>query len=464
MINRKEKGLQVGTLLQLVTGVVLLFLLTSFTLSFGQSPIPFSKYDGTTLDISTAVEIALANNPNLTITRARVAQAEEQLKEMRSLLYPTLSLSASYERIEETAGAGASQFRSSDTDVAAGQIEARYVISLKGSRKAAIDEAKKEAIAVTLDEKQVLNLLVHQVKAAYYSILLAREAIEIEKQSLAFSKLQMDQAEARLEAGLGLKTDLLTFSVRVSENQTKLQETSNASRLSLTALSELLAMYVSNDVVLVFPVLSDNPLEKLSKDQLIQDAFKGRPDLAALEKRVGAAREAVTVKKAALLPRVELFANYGFTKESNLSITEDDDEAAMGVIMSMDLFDGGANRSKVQKSKERVSELEGELNKARLTILRQIEDILNNIADTKSRLATNGETIILAEENLELRTVRYEAGVGTILEVTEGEVQLSRARLTELQAKIDLLTARSKLNEVVGVMGFQNPQYTPISR
>lgn len=453
MSHRKEKSLHVGKRLRLIIGIVLLLLVTSVRLSFAQPPIPFSKYDGTTLDIYIAVEIALENNPDFIITRARVAQAEEQLKEMRSLIYPTLSLSASYERTEEVAGA--SQFKSSNTDVAAGQIEARYVISLKGSRKAAIDEAKKEAIAVTLDEKQVQNMLVHQVRTAYYSILLAREAIEIEKQSLAFSRLQMDQADARLEAGLGLKTDLLTFSVRVSENQTILQKTSNASRLAVTALSELLAMDISNEVVLVFPGLSINPLEKLPKDQLIQDAFKNRPDLNALGKRVGAAREAVTVKKAALLPRVELFANYGFTKESNLSLTDDDDEAAMGVTLSMDLFDGGSNRSKVQKSRERVSELEGELSKARLSVLRQIEDILNNIADAKSRLATNRKTIVLAKENLELRTVRYEAGVGTILEVTEGEVQLSRARLTELKAKIDLLTARSELNEVVGLMDFQ---------
>ena len=340
MSNRTEKALHVGKHLRLIIGIALLLLITFSRLSFAQLPFTFSKYNGTTLDISTAVEIAFKNNPDFTITRARVAQAEEQLKEMRSLLYPTLILSASYERIEETAGAGASQFRSSDTDVAAGQIEARYVISLKGSRKAAIAEARKEAIAFTLDEKQVQNLLVHQVRAAYYSILLAREAIEIAKQSLAFSRLQMDQAEARLEAGLGLKTDLLTFSVRVSENQTNLQETRNASRLAMTALSELLAMDVPNDVALVFPELSINPLEKLPKDQLIQDAFKNRPDLKALEKRVDAAREAVTVKKAALLPRVELYANYGFTKESNLSITDDDDEAAMGVTLSMDLFDG----------------------------------------------------------------------------------------------------------------------------
>ena len=455
MSHQKEKALHIGTRLQQMIGIVLLLLATSVRFSFAQSPTPFSKYDGKTLDIPTAIEIALKNNPNFIVTQARVAQAEEQLKEMRSLIYPTLSLTARYERIGETAGTGASQFRSSDTDVASGQIEARYVISLKGSRKAAIAEAREEANAVALDEKQVQNLLVHQVRAAYYSILLAREAIEIAKQSLAFSSLQMDQAKARLEAGLGLKTDLLTFSVRVSENQTNLQETRNASRLAMTALSELLAMDLPDDVTLVSPELSINPLEKFPKDQLIQDAFRNRPDLTALEKRVDSAREAVTVKKAALFPRIELFANYGFTKESDLSITDEDDEAAMGVTLSMDLFDGGANRSKVQKSRERVTELEGELNKARLAISRQIEDILNNIVDAESRLATNRETIRLAEENLELRTVRYEAGVGTILEVTEGEVQLSQARLTELQAKIDLLIARSKLNEVIGVMDFQ---------
>ena len=163
MSNRKEKALHVGKRLRLIIGIVLLLFVASVRLSFAQPPIPFSKYDEATLDISTAVEIALKNNPDFIITQARVAQAEEQLKVMRGLIYPTLSLSASYVRIEEIAGSGGNQFRSSNTDLASGQIEARYVISLKGSRKAAIDEARKEAVAVTLDEKQVQNMLVHQV-------------------------------------------------------------------------------------------------------------------------------------------------------------------------------------------------------------------------------------------------------------------------------------------------------------
>jgi outer membrane protein len=456
MITERENALYSGKLFLFVIGLIFILLHASLKVTFGQVPVPFSHYDEATLTIESAIKIALENNPDLKIAQFRIKQAEAQLKEMESLIYPTVSLNASYERVEETAGAVSSQFRTSDTGVAAGQIEARYLISLKGSRKAAIAGAEKEALAVTLDKEQVQNMLVHQVRNAYYSVLLAREAIDIANQSLAFSRLQMEQAEARLEAGVGVKTDLLTFSVRVSENQTKLHETKNASRLALTALSELLAMNISDDVALVSPELSDNPLEKLSKEQLIQYAFKNRPNLAALERRVGAAREDITVKEAALFPRIELFANYGFTKESNFDITADDDEAAMGVTLSVDLFDGGAKRSKVQQSIQRVNELEEELNRERIAVARIIEDVLNTISDTQSRLETSRETILLAEENLDLRTVRFEAGVGTILEVTEGEVQLSEARLTALQAKIDLLTARSKLSEVVGVTDVEN--------
>ncbi|MFQ5900634.1 MAG: TolC family protein [Thermodesulfobacteriota bacterium] len=446
---RKNKILIGIDLFEMITGVILSILLTSYQVLANEAITPPKNR---TLNISAAIELALSNNSDVRIARARIGQAEERLKEVRSAIYPTLTLRAGYERIEEIASGGLGQFIPSDINRGSGQIETRYLISLGGGRRASIKQAKEEVKAVTLEKRQVQTLLAHQVRTGYYSLLLAREATKIARESLEFVQLQMEQSEARLEAGVGLKTDVLTFSVRVSENRIRLQEADNASRLALTALSELLAVKIPEDVVITFPDLSIDPTEDISIDILIQQAVNNRPELIALEKHLAASGEAIRVDKAAIWPRVELFANYGFTKDSTLKLTGEDDEARIGVTMSMDIFDGGAKQAKVRQSIHRFTELEAKFDMSKLKISRLLEDVLNNISEARSRVKTSRETIQLSEENLELRTIRYEAGVGTILEVTEGEVQLSQARLTELKAKIDLLIARSKLKEVLGVV------------
>ena len=55
-----------------------------------------------------------------------------------------------------------------------------------------------------------------------------------------------------------------------------------------------------------------------------------------------------------------------------------------------------------------------------------------------------------AQENLELAEGRYQAGVGSIVELTDAQAALTSARAQQVRAGYDLATARARLTRAVG--------------
>ena len=55
-----------------------------------------------------------------------------------------------------------------------------------------------------------------------------------------------------------------------------------------------------------------------------------------------------------------------------------------------------------------------------------------------------------ARENFRLAQGRYQVGVGSIIEVTDAQVQLSRTELRFVQALYDYRTTEARLDKAVG--------------
>jgi outer membrane protein len=55
-----------------------------------------------------------------------------------------------------------------------------------------------------------------------------------------------------------------------------------------------------------------------------------------------------------------------------------------------------------------------------------------------------------AEETLRLAEGRYEAGTGSIIEVTDAQAVYTQSRLSGIQAEYDVETARARLQRALG--------------
>jgi outer membrane protein TolC len=69
---------------------------------------------------------------------------------------------------------------------------------------------------------------------------------------------------------------------------------------------------------------------------------------------------------------------------------------------------------------------------------------------TKEQIASNKESVRLAERGVEISQVRYKTGVGTILEMNDSDFALVQARMNYYQSLSDYLIAKSALQTLLG--------------
>ncbi|MCG2813045.1 MAG: TolC family protein, partial [Thermodesulfovibrionales bacterium] len=74
-----------------------------------------------------------------------------------------------------------------------------------------------------------------------------------------------------------------------------------------------------------------------------------------------------------------------------------------------------------------------------------------NLHEAEERISTAQLIVRQAQENLELASGRYAAGLGNPLEVTDAQITYSNAKTSHIQALSDYNVAVAGLEKAVGV-------------
>ena len=75
---------------------------------------------------------------------------------------------------------------------------------------------------------------------------------------------------------------------------------------------------------------------------------------------------------------------------------------------------------------------------------------LSNINDAQTRASSAGVGAATADEAYRLANVRYQNGIGTILDVVNAQAQLAQAQTNLLNAQYDYQTSLAQLTRAVG--------------
>ena len=124
--------------------------------------------------------------------------------------------------------------------------------------------------------------------------------------------------------------------------------------------------------------------------------------------------------------------------------------ATFGIAVNWNLFEGRTTSANVQRANLNEE-------RTRLVSEQNFLTVTSEIARSRVGYQTLSASAALAEENFKsaresllLAERRYDAGAGTQVEVRDALLNLTRAQLTLLQARIDAIIARADLNRAVG--------------
>ena len=419
-----------------------------------------SEHEGR-ISLKIAIERAFENDPVLRSASKGRQVAASGLSEARALWFPSLRFNQSFTRsnnpvfvfgsLLEQGRFGVSNFAiealNQPTPLTSSRsvLNAQFTIFDQWRRSSRIKKAEIGRDSSRLDEEALKQKTIFEVVRSYYGLILAREKVRVSEDSLRSAQENLRRAKDLSELGRITDADSLAAEVEAAMAEQRLLEARGGERIALADLnvrignSDFLELVPDSDLAeRFFPVGESTDLVSL--------AFENRPDWKSARLGVESSEADLRSAKGAWLPRVDAFANFGYSSPMEGKGSSD---YMYGMSLSYDIFDAGRTARTSQASGAKViaeAKLDSERNRIRIEVIRAEQ----NFKTARARVQVLVKSADQAAEVLRISRDRYQNGLTTLTEVLRAEAALSNARQETLSARHDYLVAHSALLMATG--------------
>jgi outer membrane protein TolC len=336
--------------------------------------------------------------------------------------------------------------------VALNQLNARVSVSqlidITGIVRTAIDIGDLEQALSRLELARVRQELALNVRSGFYNVLRAQAFVRVNEAAVAQAEEQLRVTRAQRTAGVASDFDVLRSQTQLDNNRQALITSRNQVAISKNAFANLLGLDPSTPVDPQAPDAVP-PLPNLDETALLDTAIRQRPEYLQADTNILKARKNVRLARRGLEPSLSAGLTGTFNATEGVA-GRDRAAAALGVNLTVPLYDGGATRAAVAGA--RSDERSASIQKDQFVrgIKAEVQQSTIAVRDANERAQVAGATVTQAREALRLANVRFRAGVGTQLEITDAQTALTQAETNAVNAQYDYLTALARLSRAVG--------------
>lgn len=417
-----------------------------------------------------AIALAYQTNPSLLAQRANQRALDETVVQARSGLRPTLSASAGvdYTRSDfpaltqfvDTNGDGIPDTQvttsSSETDGANVGVSLSQNLWTGGRTARAIDQANASVLAGRENLRDIEQQVMLSVIQAYVNVTRDMEILRIRQENLTVLQRQLEETSARFEVGEVTRTDVAQAEASLAQSEADLA--SAQAQLSTTRAAYAAVVGQAPADLEAAPTLPEIPADF---DVALETALAANPGVLSAVYNQQAAEAAVAAARAEYMPSVRATASYGgsATDLGNLDELADRRTFSAGATLSVPLFTGGLNRSRVAQALEQANAAQISVEGQRRAALQDVSSAFAQVLSTRSNVAAGEEAVRAA--GVAAEGVRQEAQVGlrTTLDVLNQEVTLRSAQTALANARAAEYVARASLLAAMG--GLEGPTLNP---
>jgi outer membrane protein len=419
------------------------------------------------LTLDEAIHFARENNRGLKMSAARAEADLARASEAGAQRYAGLALYGAYSRLQE------GQFRLTaktfPVPISAGDVPPdQYVLRLglrqplfTGSRISGTAEAAAlQADASELDRTMSEADVTLNVTSAYWTLYQIREVEKFSNENVQRLESYHTDTERLMKAGAATRNDLLRVDVQLSTARINLIEMENDARIAEMNLNNILGQPTMTPLQLTSaPDAAVAPAAQIpapadSLESLVGTAHAQRSDLQAASTRVRAADASVNAAKGGWWPQIELNANLNYNNP-NARYQPITPEFLgtwdVGVTLSMDLWNWGATRSRVEQAEASLKQ--AQLQQAQLSenVSLEVRRAALNLHRSREKLSLAELAVQQATENLRVSSDKYTAGLATSTELLDAEVSLLQVQTQLSGARVELALARAALTRALGI-------------
>jgi TolC family type I secretion outer membrane protein len=404
------------------------------------------------LTLPEATALALRQQPTIRAAQGSLTAAQARIPQARSSYYPRLDLQTGVQTGEFESSTTGRRTSSDGTFI---NIQGRQLIYDFGKTAALVNEARAGSRVAAGELERVRDLVVQNVRQTYFGVLQARRLVAVADAALARSELNLRSARGFFDVGTKPKSDVTRAEVEVANARVGVIRARNLVRFSETSFANALGLDAT------VPIEIDDTLtyEPVAIDpaQVAVEALGNRPELRQAQARLDASRAQLAGARARYLPDLFVTGNAGYTGDDALIAT---DGVGTGVAFSeqwsitgqltWNLFEGFFTQARVKETQALIETARANYESIELQVRLEVEQAYIAVVEAGERIGATEKAIESAQENLRLAQGRYDAGVGTILELTEAQLSLSNAEADYVRALTDYRIGLAVLDRVAG--------------
>ncbi len=397
---------------------------------------PAPVFNGPRLTLEQAEQMAIRNNPNISVARLLALAQGQVTREARSAELPlaTADLEAVDSHTQSRITGDGTLNSPRIVPKAAAGLTISQLITDFGSTRNLVKSAQSNARAeVEYSRATQLDIRL-AVDQAFYQALTAQAVLKVALQPPAQRQATDAQVGALEKSNVKWQLDLRFADGQNSQANLMVLDAQNNENAAMAALNAVLGSEQDQQYNLVDETDGNPPPAPQHPEALLQTAFQQRPDLAALNDRYMAAHQYATAERDQWFPVVSALASGGTTPVRDNLIQSNWYFGAGGNI-SIPVFNGFLYSAETKEARYRASAAQEQVRNLRDMIARDVRTAVLNAQTAYQRIGVTQGMVNQANLAFDLAQARYKIGLSSIVELTQ-------AQLVQTQAQIEYTTAR----------------------
>jgi len=389
----------------------------------------------TLLSVQDAHALALKNNPQISVARLTALASQQVTREVRSSLWPTATVDLT--AVDANPGTRITAGMLNNPTVyqrAAAGATVSQLLTDFGRTTNLIASANLAAKAENQNALATKEQVLLAVDQAFYGALQSQAVLMVAQQTMKDRQTVSDQVGALYKSKLKSELDFSFANVNLAQAKLLLLDAQHNVNAAQASLSAVLGFQNLQNFQLAEDTASQlAPPENV--DDLINTAFTTRPEILALEFQSQSAQRFQKAERDLLFPDIRAMGAVGDTPVRNPIISNW--YGAVGVNVDIPVFNGFLYTARAHEASLRAQAMQERLRDIRDRIARDVRTSWLNAKTAYDRLAVTQQLLEQANLALNLAQSRYKLGLGSIVELSQAQLQQTQAQIANVQAGYD---------------------------
>lgn len=456
-----------------------------------------SLFTDSKLTLEDAIQVAVANNPEVNRAILSVKDADELVDIAYSEVYPNISSSLNYTRnIEIPVSYLPAQIF--DPNAPEGQLigvpfgtdnnwQGGFTVQqniFRGEVFVGLSTSEIYKAVQQENLRAVTQQIITRTRVAYYQVLIAKEQLRLQETQVKRLEQNLNDNQARQRAGLVDEYAVLQLEVQLSNQRPQLIEARYAVDEAYRNLKVALGIpleidfgvrgdlnsfdIIGSDAVAdentgIKKVDQMNPFTFEKKQNEWPSFIEDRGDVRVLDARLNLNEKEIQAVKSRFLPTITASYNLQWSAAQSGSPrffqnpapnTAPNRIQSLAINVSLPLFEGFKRTSDVQRAQIARKDIEVQQRAAKLAAENEIASSAEQLNKSYETATARKQALSQAEEGYQRALRRLENGIGSQIEVTDAEVQVRQAEVNYALMVFEYLSAKAQYDLATGRVPF----------